>query len=95
MANHPNTAQANAQRTYDRRRARSAAETLANIPPNRWDDHTRRVILTLATVAAPSRIDNALDDAFNDGYAAVCPCGPDETCPACLASLCQPTTAQS
>jgi hypothetical protein len=50
-----------AQRTYDRRRARSAAETLATIPPNRWDDTTRRIICTLATIAAPSRIDDLLE----------------------------------
>lgn len=50
-----------AQRTYDRRRARAAADTLAVIPPNRWDDHTRQVIATLATISSPSRIDDLLD----------------------------------
>lgn len=53
-------ARENAQRTYDRRRARRAADVLANIPPNRWDDRTRQIVLTLATIAAPSRIDDAL-----------------------------------
>lgn len=63
----PAAGRENAQRTYDRRRARSAADTLATIPPNRWDEHTRSVIATLATISAPSRIDEllagtALDD---------------------------------
>lgn len=51
-----------AQRTYDRRRARAAAETLANIPPNRWDDGTRQIVATLATISAPSRIDDLLGE---------------------------------
>jgi hypothetical protein len=61
MTEHLTDARESAQRTYDRRRARSAADTLATIPPNRWDDHTRSVVLTLATIAAPSRIDDALE----------------------------------
>lgn len=64
MAQHLETARANAQRTYDRRRARNAAEQLAVIPPNRWDDRTRQIIATLATISAPSRIDDVLDEAF-------------------------------
>ncbi len=77
-------AQANAQRTYDRRRARNFAEGLANIPPNRWDDATRAIIITLATLAIPSRIDGPLVEAFeppigalNDGYVAADE-GPDD-----------------
>lgn len=63
----PEAGRENAQRTYDRRRARSAADTLATIPPNRWDAHTRSVIATLATLSAPSAVDQllagtALDD---------------------------------
>jgi hypothetical protein len=61
MTEHLTDARESAQRTYDRRRARSAADTLATIPPNRWDDHTRRVVATLATISAPSRIDDALE----------------------------------
>lgn len=61
MTEHLPEARESAQRTYDRRRARSAADTLALIPPNRWDDHTRLVIATLAMISAPSRIDDALD----------------------------------
>jgi len=58
----PTTPQgAGAQRTYDRRRARSAAETLAQIPPNRWDDTTKRILLTLATMLTPSAIDPLLE----------------------------------
>jgi hypothetical protein len=62
MTNRPHLEQAreNAQVTYDRRRARSAAETLAQIPPNRWDDKTRQIVGTLATISAPSRIDDLL-----------------------------------
>lgn len=62
---HLEGARENAQRTYDRRRARKAADTLATIPPNRWDNRTRQIIATLATVSAPSRIDNALTQAFD------------------------------
>ncbi len=69
------TARESAQRTYDRRRARSAAETLANIPPNRWDDTTRQMIATLATIAAPSRIDDALEAFDPDAHDGV---GADE-----------------
>lgn len=58
---HLDGARESAQRTYDRRRARSAADTLATIPPNRWDDETRRIIATLATISSPSRIDDALE----------------------------------
>ena len=61
MTEHLPDARENAQRTYDRRRARAAADTLALIPPNRWDDHTRQVVATLATISAPSRIDDVLD----------------------------------
>lgn len=62
MTDRPHLEQAreNAQRTYDRRRARSAADTLATIPPNRWDDATRQIVATLATISAPSRIDDLL-----------------------------------
>lgn len=58
---HLDRARESAQRTYDRRRARRAAGMLAEIPPNRWDDETRRIICTLATIAAPSRIDPLLE----------------------------------
>lgn len=58
-------ARAAAQDTYTRRRARAAAETLANIGPAGWDEATRRILLTLATIAMPSRIDRVLDDAFD------------------------------
>lgn len=64
MTEHLERARENAQRTYDRRRARNAAEQLAVIPPNRWDDRTRQIIATLATISAPSRIDELLDEAF-------------------------------
>ena len=50
--------------TYARRRARRAADELAVIDPRLWDDETRRIVGTLATVSAPSRIDAALDEAF-------------------------------
>lgn len=49
-----------ASETYARRRARKAADELAIIDPSLWDDETRRIVLTLATVAAPSRIDDVL-----------------------------------
>lgn len=49
------------QHTYDRRRARAAADTLATISPARWDDETRSIIATLATMTAPSRITDLLD----------------------------------
>lgn len=49
-----------ASETYARRRARKAADELAVIDPSLWDDETRRIVLTLATVAAPSRIDDLL-----------------------------------
>ena len=61
MTEHLAGARESAQRTYDRRRARTAADTLATIPPNRWDDETRRIIATLATISSPSRIDDALE----------------------------------
>lgn len=62
-------ARESAQQTYDRRRARTAADTLALIPPNRWDDTTRRIIATLATISAPSRIDDVLVEVFDpDAY---------------------------
>lgn len=63
MTQHQHLPQAreNAQRTYDRRAARAAADKLATIPPNRWDPETKRIICTLATIAAPSRIDDALE----------------------------------
>lgn len=64
MTEHLAAARESAQQTYDRRRARKAADTLAQIMPNRWDDETRRIVATLATVSAPSRIDNVLDEAF-------------------------------
>lgn len=55
-------ARAKAQQTYDRRRARDFAEALSTIPPARWDDATRAIIITLATLAVPSRIDDVLDE---------------------------------
>lgn len=61
MSEHLPAARESAQRTYDRRRARRAAGMLAEIPPNRWDDETKRIIATLATIAAPSRIDDLLE----------------------------------
>ena len=61
MPEHLEQARESAQRTYDRRRARTAADTLAQIPPNRWDDRTRQIVATLATISAPSRIDEALE----------------------------------
>lgn len=38
-------AQRSAAQTYRRRRARSAADMLLDIPPADWDEHTKRVIL--------------------------------------------------
>jgi hypothetical protein len=64
MTEHLERARESAQHTYDRRRARKAADTLATILPSRWDDETRRIIGTLATISAPSRIDDLLVDAF-------------------------------
>lgn len=61
MSDHLPRARESAQLTYDRRRARSAAETLATIPPNRWDDRTRQIVATLATISSPSRIDDLLE----------------------------------
>jgi hypothetical protein len=45
---HLNAARETAQETYDRRRARAAADILATIPPARWDAMTRNVIALLA-----------------------------------------------
>lgn len=50
--------------TYARRRARKAADELAVIDPQLWDDATRRIVATLATISTPSPIDTALADAF-------------------------------
>lgn len=49
-----------ASETYARRRARKAADELAVIDPRLWDDETRRIVLTLATLCAPSRVDEVL-----------------------------------
>lgn len=68
MTEHLERARESAQVTYDRRRARTAAATLATITPSRWDDETRRIVATLATISSPSRIDDLLE-AF-DGDAA-------------------------
>jgi hypothetical protein len=57
----PAAGRENAQVTYDRRRARSCADTLATIPPNRWDSTTRSIIITLATMVMPSAIDPLLE----------------------------------
>ena len=54
-------ARAASSATYDRRRARTAAETLAGITPARWDDATKRILLTLAAMLAPSAIDTVLE----------------------------------
>lgn len=48
--------------TYARRRARKAADELALIAPALWDDKTRQIVATLATMAAPSRIGDLLDE---------------------------------
>jgi hypothetical protein len=48
--------------TYARRRARAAADELALIAPALWDPETRSIVMTLATLAAPSRIDDVLDE---------------------------------
>jgi hypothetical protein len=47
MSDRPNLTDARvaAGTTYKRRRARTAADELLSIPPDLWDDHTRRVIL--------------------------------------------------
>lgn len=49
-----------ASETYARRRARRAADELAVIHPSLWDDETRRIVTTLATLTAPSRVDDVL-----------------------------------
>lgn len=51
-----------ASETFARRRARKCADELAIIDPTLWDDETRRIVTTLATLAAPSRIDDVLAD---------------------------------
>lgn len=48
MTDHLQDARESAAETYDRRRARAAADILATIPPARWDAMTRNVIATLA-----------------------------------------------
>ncbi len=49
-----------ASETFARRRARKAADELAVIDPSLWDDETRRIVLTLATLAPASRVDDVL-----------------------------------
>lgn len=48
--------------TYARRRARRAADELATIDVRLWDDTTRQIVATLATMTAPSRIDTVLEE---------------------------------
>jgi len=57
-----------AQDTYARRRARRAAETLATVDPELWDDHTRTLVRKMGAYH-PDRpdaswVDLALDAAF-------------------------------
>jgi hypothetical protein len=49
-----------AAETFARQRARKCADELALIAPALWDEATRRIVLTLATLAAPSRVDDVL-----------------------------------
>jgi hypothetical protein len=61
-------AQEKARETYARRRARKAAETLATVDPELWDDHTTALVRRLgshdpANLSA-SWVDLALDAAF-------------------------------
>lgn len=51
-----------ASETYARRRARKAADELAVIDATLWDDETRRIVTTLATLCAASRVDDVLAD---------------------------------
>lgn len=58
---HLRAARAIADEGNSRRRARKAADSLALIDPALWDDETKKIITTLATLAAPSRITSVLD----------------------------------
>lgn len=65
--------------TYARRRARKAADELALIDPALWDDKTRQIVATLATMAAPSRIDDVLAEHLPP--VALCNCDDGRTHP--------------
>lgn len=77
---HLPVAREKAAQTYDRRRARKAADALATIDVALWDDATRKIIGTLATMCAPSRITTLIDhvQCEADGFSCSpeCPAGP-------------------
>lgn len=50
-------ARISANRTYQRRRARTAADVLLEVDPDLWDEHTRRVVFeTLPMLARPATV---------------------------------------